>query len=49
MKSVDYNIKIFRPDVFGGIEADGPLELPIVKKYNGEVPKELLAFNKAVA
>ena len=40
--------RIYRLQIFDNLIVDEKYGMPIVKKYNGELPIKLQAFNKAV-
>ena len=43
------NCKTYRLHIFDKLVTESEFGMPLVTKYKGDIPKELLAFNKAIA
>ena len=48
MAKTNTNEKMYRLQIFNNLIVDEKFGMPIIKKYEGEKPTKLQAFNKAV-
>lgn len=48
MNKTNINSKKYHLEIFKNIDADETFGMPVIKKYTGELPSALMAFNKAV-
>lgn len=49
MSKIKFVSKTYRLRIFSDLITENKFGMPIVKRYQGEIPKRLQAFNKAVA